>query len=172
MKCPKCFSSIPEWNKACKCGYKLDFSKVPPPPKQIGLINDYEAIIGDHLGKMIQLATEVEKKTGIELVVVVINNTKPLLPENYAFYLFNKWKLGKKDHRAILILVSMYERRIETEIGYGLEKYITEEETEKLLDEVIVPYFKQSKYGEGLYEGLKVLAEKLQNIDFVLQKTS
>ncbi len=165
MKCPKCLSSIPEWNKACKCGYKLDFSKVPSPPRQIGLINDYEAIIGEQLGKMINLVNDIEKKTGIEIVVAILNNTKPLLPENYAFYLFNKWNLGKKDHRAILILVAMYERRVETEIGFGLEKYITEDETEKLLDEIIIPYFKQSKYGEGLYEALKALAKKLENLD-------
>jgi len=164
MKCPKCKASIPEWQKACSCGHKLDFSKVPAPPKQTGFINDYEAIIGDHLGKMIQLSSEFEKKTGIELVVVVINNTKPLPPENYAFYLFNKWKLGKKKHEAILILVSMYERRIETEVGYGLEPVISEEYTEELLDKVIIPYFKNGKYGEGLYEGLKALTKKLEGM--------
>lgn len=164
MKCPKCKASIPEWNKACACGYKLDFSNMPPPPKQTGLINDYEAIIGDHLAKMIHLAGDIEKKTGVELVVVVISNTKPMPPENYAFYLFNKWNLGKKSHRAILMLVSMYERRIETEIGYGLEKYISEEDTEKLLDEIVLPYFKHGKYGEGLFEGLKALSKKLENI--------
>lgn len=161
MKCPKCKKSIPEWKKGCECGYKFNFSRIPDPPKQTGLINDYEAIIGDYLGKMIQLSSEFEKRTGIELVVVIMGTTKPLPPENYAFFLFNKWKLGKKNHEAILILVSMHERRIETEIGYGLEKIISEEFTEKLLDDIIIPYFKMSKYGEGLYEGMKALTAEL-----------
>ena len=163
MKCPKCKKSVPEWKKGCECGYKFNFSRIAPPPKQTGLINDYETIVGDYLGRMTQLSSEFEKRTGIEIVAVVIGTTKPLPPENYAFFLFNKWKLGKKDHQAILILVSMYERRIETEIGYGLEKMITEEFTEKLLDDVIVPYFKKSKYGEGLYEGMKALIKEIDN---------
>ncbi|MEK7376891.1 MAG: TPM domain-containing protein [Candidatus Margulisiibacteriota bacterium] len=162
MKCPKCKASVPEWKKGCQCGHKFDFKKYPAPPKQIGLVNDYEAIIGgEYTGKMIKLSSDFEKKTGIELIVVVIGTTKPLPPENYAFYLFNKWKLGKKKHEAILILVSMFERRIETEIGFGLENKISEEFTEKLLDEIVVPYFKQSKYGEGLYESVKKLISEM-----------
>jgi uncharacterized protein len=162
MKCPKCGKSVPEWKKGCECGYKFNFSKIPSPPKQIGLVNDYEGILSDYVGKLIQLSSEFEKKTGIEIVVVVIGTTKPLPPENYAFYLFNKWKLGKKKHEAILILVSMFERRIETEIGYGLESVISEEYTEKLLDGIVVPYFKKGKYGEGLYEGVKDLIKIIE----------
>jgi len=161
MKCPKCRKSVPEWKKGCDCGYKFDFSKYAPPPKQLGLISDYEAIVGEYMGKMIQLSQEFEKRTGIEIVVVVIGTTKPYPPENYAFYLFNKWKLGKKSKEAILILVSMFERRIETEIGFGLEKVISEEFTGKMLDDVVIPYFKKSKYGEGLYEGMKALVKEL-----------
>jgi len=144
MLCPKCKTSIPEWKKSCQCGYKIDFSRVPDPPKQIGLINDYEAIIGDYVGKMIQLSSDFEKRSGIEIVVVVIGTTKPLPPENYAFFVFNKWKLGKKKNEAILILVALQERRIETEIGFGLEKYIDEPFTEKLLDNIVIPYFKRA----------------------------
>ncbi len=174
MKCPRCKQSVPEWKKGCKCGQKFDFSRVPAPPKQMGLVNDYEAILGDYIGKMIQLSSEFEKRTGIELVVVVLGTTKPLPPENYAFFLFNKWKLGKKSHEAILILVSMFERRIETEIGYGLESVIGEDYTEKLLDDIVVPYFKKSKYGEGLFEGMKSLVAeidiRLKNLPATPQK--
>jgi len=128
----------------------------------MGLINDYEAIIGDYLGRMVLLSSEFEKKTVIEIVVCILGTTKPLPPENYAFFLFNKWKLGKKGHEAILILVSMNERRIETEIGFGLEPMISEEYTEKFLDDRVIPYFKQSKYGEGLYEGMKDLIKEIE----------
>lgn len=163
MKCPKCQKSVPEWKKGCQCGYRFDFRKVPPPPKQIGLINDYEVIVGgEFMNKMITLATEFEKKSNIEIVVVVIGTTKPIPPENYAFYLFNKWKLGKKKNEAILILVSMFERRIEVEIGYGIENIISESDAGKFLDDIVVPYFKESKYGEGLYEGMKYLISEIE----------
>lgn len=163
MRCPKCKESLKEGKLTCQCGYKLSFKYVPPPPKQQGSVNDYEGILtGEHYEKTRRLITDFEKKTGIEIVVVIMNNTKPLLPENYAFYLFNRWKLGGKKHEAILILVSMLEKRIETEIGYGLEKIISEEYTEKLLDQIMVPYFKQSKYGDGLYEGIKDVAREVQ----------
>ncbi len=163
MKCPKCRKSVPEWKKGCSCGYKFDFSRIPDPPRQIGPVNDYEAIIGDYAGKMIQLSQDFEKRTGIEIVVAVFGMTKPFPPENYAYFLFNKWKLGKKDHNAVLMLVAMHERRIETEIGYGLESTISEEFTEKLLDQIVVPYFKECKYGEGLYEGMKAVVKEIES---------
>lgn len=163
MKCPKCKNELREWRHPCGCGYRLDFSRLPDPPKQAGFVNDYEAIVGDQAGKMIQLALEFEKRTGIELVAVVIGTTKPLLPENYAFFLFNKWRLGKKNGNAVLMLVSMHERRIEIEVGAGLENILGKAFLEKLLDETVMPLLKKSKYGEGLFEGMKLLVNELDS---------
>ena len=154
---------MPEWKSGCSCGYKFDFSKIPDPPKQIGLVNDYEAIVGDYAGKMIQLGNDLEKRTGIEIVIVVIGTTKPLPPENYAFFVFNKWKLGKKKNEAILVLVSMFEEKDRDRDRFRVESMISEEFTAKLLDDTIVRYFKKSKYGEGLYEGMKKLVKEIES---------
>lgn len=163
MKCPKCGLHLKNWKGKCECGHKINFGHIPNPPKYLGYINDYEGILElSYMDKMNRLIVEFEHSTGIEIVVSVIGSTKPLLPENYAYFMFNKWKLGKKNGQALLILVVMSEKRIETEIGYGLESILSEEYTEKLLDEIIIPYFRESKYGEGLYSGVKNIIQEIR----------
>jgi uncharacterized protein len=60
-------------------------------------------------------------------------------------------RVGQKDKdNGILILVAKDERKVDIEIGYGLESYITDYDTKNIIDEIIVPAFKQSNYYEGL----------------------
>jgi uncharacterized protein len=163
MRCPKCGKSVPEKKFECACGYKVNFKRLPPPPHRVGMVNDYEGVLtGDYLSLLTRLTTEFERKTGIEIVIALLNNTLPLDPEKYAYFLYNSWKIGKKSKEGILILVSMKERRIETEIGFGLEKTISEEFTEKLLDSLVIPKFKDFNYGDGLVEGVKELIKEIE----------
>jgi len=153
-----------DWRAACSCGHKFNVSRLPSPPNQSGFVNDYEAIAGESAGRMIQLAMDLEKRTGTEMVAVIIGTTKPLIPENYAFYLFNKWRLGKRSGNAVLLLVSMHERRVEIEISRALEDKLKMSAIESILDDTIIPYFKRSKYGEGLLEGMKKLVSEIEKI--------
>ena len=51
------------------------------------------------------------------------------------------------------MLVSMEERELRMEVGYGLEPVITDGRAGECLD-IMIPYFKNGEYGRGLYEGL------------------
>ena len=158
MKCPKCGSRLVGTRTPCDCGHRLSFKNIPAPPKRIGIVNDYEGILGgEHYEKVRKAAADFHKETGVEVVIAILGNTKPHLPENYAYFLMNQWQLGGKENKAFLILMAMYERRVETEIGSGLETVISEADTDELLEDVIVPCFKDSKYGEGLIAGVKEL---------------
>jgi len=161
MHCPKCKERIT--SPACKCGHKINFKNIPDPPKRLGEINDYEAVLESvYVEKMRGIISQLEKDTGVEIAITVIGSTKPLSPDNYAYYLYDRWKIGKAKNQGILILLAMQSKAIETEIGFGLENIISEEYTEKLLDETIIPYFKKYKYGEGLFESVKLLAAEIR----------
>lgn len=50
---------------------------------------------------------------------------------------------------------------MEIEVGYGLEGVINDAKAGEILDKYVVPFFKQGKFGEGLYNGAAAIAEEI-----------
>lgn len=68
-------------------------------------------------------------------------------------------KEGKDN--GVLVLVAMEEREWRIEVGYGLEGYITDIESNLIAQEHLIPKFREGKYGEGLYETVVALSQKI-----------
>ena len=59
--------------------------------------------------------------------------------------------IGKKGKdNGVLVLVAMEEREWRIEVGYGLEGYITDVESNRIAQDYLVPKFQEGNYGEGL----------------------
>lgn len=132
-------------------------------PAYSGFVNDFAGVIGPEQEKMIEnLCDQLEAKTSVEMAIAVIKTSAPLDPKGYAVKLFEKWKIGKsgKDN-GLLILLAMEEKRVEIEVGYGLEGTINDAVAGEILDKYTVPYFKEERFGEGLYNGALAIAEKI-----------
>jgi uncharacterized protein len=96
------------------------------------------------------------------MAVAIVKRAAPADPKTYAHELFNKWKVGKKGKdNGLLILLAMEERRVEIEVGYGLEGVINDAKAGSILDRYVIPYFKQGQFGEGLYNGAAALAAEI-----------
>ena len=68
-------------------------------------------------------------------------------------------KLGKDN--GVLVLVARAEREWRIEVGYGLEGDITDIESNLIAQEHLIPKFQEEKYGEGLYNTVVALAQKI-----------
>lgn len=141
----------------------LAWAADPPLPNYSGYVNDFaDAIDANTTQKLEGLCRALEKKTSAELAIAVVKSVAPLDPKTYAVKLFEKWKIGKKGKdNGILVLLAMEERRVEIEVGYGLEGVITDARAGEILDKYVIPFFKQGKFGEGLYNGAAALAERI-----------
>jgi uncharacterized protein len=118
-------------------------------------VNDFAKVIDqDNASKLDILASKLKENTGAELAIVTVKSTDPLDSKSYATQLFEKWGIGKKekDNGLLLLLVkNKKERRIEVEVGYGLEGIITDGFAGEVLDKYALPEFKNGEYGRGLY---------------------
>ena len=132
-------------------------------PRYVGYVNDFAGVLDTPTTqKMEALCKELEAKTGAELAIAIVKTVSPLDPKTYAVELFQNWKIGKKGKdNGILILLSMQERRVEIEVGYGLEGFINDARAGQILDEYVIPLFKEGKYGEGLYSGASAIAKRI-----------
>ena len=74
--------------------------------------------------------------------------------------LFDKWKIGKKGKdNGVLVLLAVQERRWRIHTGYGVEGILPDALCSQIGRNHLVPYFKEGRYGEGLYYGVAAIAD-------------
>lgn len=129
----------------------------------VGWVNDFAGVISpEYIDKLNFLITDVEQKTSSEIAVVTVDSISPYDETGYARLLFDKWKPGKKGKdNGILILLAIKERRWRIETGYGVEGVLPDALCSEIGRNIMAPYFKQGRYGDGLYDGVLAVAKVL-----------
>jgi uncharacterized protein len=96
-----------------------------------------------------------ETRKGSQVAVLLVPTTEPEAIEQYGIRLAEQWKIGRKgvDDGAILI-VALKDRAVRIETGYGLEGALPDAVAKRIVDEVIVPRFKQGDYFGGIDAGV------------------
>lgn len=132
----------------------FSYAKDLPVPQ--GWVNDFGGVISaDYKEKLTSLIQELEEKTTAEIAVVTVNSISPYGEIEYARLLFDNWKPGKKGKdNGVLVLLAVKERRWRIETGYGVEGILPDGLCGEIGRNYMVPYFKQGKYAEGLYNGV------------------
>lgn len=125
------------------------------PEKPLGVVSDFAGVMDEKTKSALNvLATEVEQKTSVEIAVVTIKSLEGSDIESAAVDLFKKWGIGKKGkNNGILILMSMEDRSVRIEVGYGLEPIIPDGKAGEIIRNDMIPYFKQGSLGQGLLAG-------------------
>ena len=112
----------------------------------------------------------LERQTGIQMAVLTINSLEGNNIENYSIKVAENWKLGQeKEDNGALLVVSVGDRQLRIETGYGLESLLTDAKCGLIIRNVITPYFRNGDYGTGIINGIKNMAgiatEDLELVD-------
>lgn len=122
-----------------------------------------------------ELADKLLRDKATPIIVVTIDSMSKhggdgMSIESFSTILFNQWqighaKLGTQDwNTGILLLVSQGDRKARIELGGGWGR--SEDATARqIMNELIVPRFKEGKFPEGIVagvEGLDAMARKLE----------
>ena len=122
------------------------------PGKPAGFVNDYAEMLAPAEVQALEgKLTSFEKETSNELTIVTVPDLGGDTIENFAVKLFEEWKIGKaKNDNGVLLLISRDDREARIEVGYGLEGALTDAQSFPIIDQIIVPAFREGKYYEGL----------------------
>lgn len=92
-----------------------------------------------------------DERKGSQLAVLIVPTTQPEAIEQYAIRVVEQWKLGrKKVDDGVLLLVAKNDRSVRIEVGYGLEGVLSDAITKRIINELIVPRFKQGDFFGGI----------------------
>ena len=96
-----------------------------------------------------------EARKGTQVAVLIVPTTQPETIEQYAIRVAEKWKLGRKGvDDGVLLAIAMTDRAVRIEVGYGLEGALPDATGKRIVDEYIVPRFKQNDFYGGIDAGV------------------
>ncbi|NQX95666.1 MAG: TPM domain-containing protein [Erythrobacter sp.] len=106
---------------------------------------------------------ELETQSNRQLVVATVNSLEGYDIADYGYRLGREWGIGQEgeDNGAIL-LVAPNERRVRIEVGYGLEGYLTDALSALIIQNVILPSFREGDMPGGIVAGSEAMIAQLQ----------
>lgn len=118
-------------------------------------VNDYANVLSYETEKYIlDKSIQLYQNNGAQIVVVTVNDMDGLPIEDYALELFRKFGIGDEDKdNGLLILVSVSERELRVEVGYGLEGILPDSKVGRLEDNYMIPYLKGNDWDNGIKNG-------------------
>lgn len=131
------------------------FADVPVPPLTARVIDETDTLTAEQRASLEQTLKDFEARKGSQISVLVVPTTQPETIEQYSMRVVEQWKLGRKsvDDGALLI-VAKNDRALRIEVGYGLEGALTDATSNRIINETIVPRFKQGDFYGGITAGV------------------
>ena len=114
-------------------------------------VNDFAHVLSAQtLAELNDTCQKVDQETHSQIAVVTINTLDGTDIQTYALNLFNQWGIGSKEtNRGVLVLLAVGDRKYRIEVGYGLERAISDEKAAAFGREA-VPFLKQGNYNAAL----------------------
>lgn len=150
--------------------YGTPLEQIPNPRLNNSWVADTAHILSESTQATInQKIDQLEAKNGTEIAVVTVENTASFAsPKQFTTGLFNHWGIGKQGQdNGVLFVVSVGERRVEIETGYGVEGILPDARVGRIIDNQIIPQFKQGNFDQGVLNGTIALVQALENESFL-----
>lgn len=134
----------------------LSVAEVAVPSLQSRVTDLTRTLSATEAAQLEQKLAAFEAKKGSQIAVLIIPATQPETIEQYSIRVVDAWKLGRKrvDDGALLIIAKQ-DRTVRIEVGYGLEGALPDAIAKRIVDEIIVPRFKQGDFAGGINAGVE-----------------
>jgi uncharacterized protein len=104
----------------------------------------------------------LEAEFSDQLVVVTLNSLQDQEIEDYGYRLGRAWGIGQSENdNGALLIVAPNERKVRIEVGYGLEPILTDAFSSLVIQNEILPSFRQGDFEGGIVKGVDALVTQL-----------
>ena len=135
----------------------------PTFPRLTGRVVDAANVIpADEEARLDQKLAALEAQSGRQLVVATIPDLQGYEISDYGYQLGRAWGIGSKEaNDGALLIVAPNERKVRIEVGYGLEGVLTDGMSFLIINQAIVPRFKQGDMAGGIEAGTDAIIRQL-----------
>ena len=148
------------------CGSLMGFAQfeIPEKPAEQTSVYDYISLLNSvEKSSLEQKLIRYADSTSTQIVVAIISSTEG---ENINFLGANwaqEWGIGQADEdNGVFILLARDDRRIGINTGYGVEEFLTDALSKRIIENVIIPEFRNGDYYAGLDKGADAIFASLK----------
>lgn len=125
------------------------------PAKPGRLVNDYtQTLSPDEINHLEQKLVAFDDSTSTQVAVVLIRSLEGYDVADYAVRLAESWGIGgAKNNNGVLLLVSLGDRKVTIQTGYGVEGALPDAITKRIIENEITPNFRSGNYFAGINQG-------------------
>lgn len=99
-----------------------------------------------------------EEETTNQIVVVTFPSLEGEVLEDFSIRLAEQWKIGQKGKdNGVILLIFKEDRKVRIEVGYGLEGALPDATAKLIIENEIVPRFREGKFDEGVEKAVQAI---------------
>ncbi len=135
-------------------------------PKLQDRVTDLAGVLNpDQIAGLDSRLQSFESTDSTQVAILIIPSLEGEAIEDYSMRVAEAWKIGQKgrDNGAIL-LVSIKDRAIRIEVGYGLEEKLTDARSNQIIRDEISPRFRQGDYYGGIDAGINTIIASVRGL--------
>lgn len=129
-------------------------------PSPHGFVNDYDNLLSKvQIDTLEQMIVDYEKLTSNQIAIATVSNLGSYDDiARYSMDLGNHWGVGTEEkNNGLILLVCAPIRKIYISTGTGTEELISDKELQLVIDNMILPDFKNGKFYLGIKKGVEQL---------------
>jgi uncharacterized protein len=135
---------------------------VPVPPPASRVVDVSGALSPSEREALESRLAGIEARKGAQIAVLLVPTTQPEAIEQYALRVAEAWKPGReKEDDGLVFLVAVGDRAVRLETGYGLEGVLPDALANRILDDLVIPHFREGNYAAGIDAGLTAVEQVL-----------
>lgn len=124
-------------------------------PTPVGHVNDFANIIDDAEEKKLEAELTAFPH---EIAVLTVATTHGMDIAQYGIKVADQWKVGDAAlDDGVIFIIAYNDHKARIEVGSGAEAYITDSQAGAILDDHVIPQFKQNNYTAGIMHGVHAI---------------
>lgn len=136
-----------------------------PKPTNDFFVNDFANVINaEDESEIMKIGVDLFRQTTAQVIVVTVDSLDGYDENEYALELGREWGVGGEEtNNGVVLLLSVSDRRITIQAGYGLEGCVTDAQSGRIIDEYAIPYLSNDDFSTGLIEAYKAIVSVVCN---------
>jgi len=145
----------------CFIGIGVFAQKAIPQSNPPSLVVDNANILSqDQKTQLERKLIAIDDSSSNQIAVLIVSSLNDQSIEEVANATFRSWGIGnKKTNNGVLLLVAINDKKVRIEVGSGLEGAIPDVTTKDIIDNKIVPSFKENNFYKGIDEATDEIAK-------------
>jgi uncharacterized protein len=144
----------------CLCAFAQNLQPIPPLTAHV--IDQTGTLDAIQLKGLEEKLMAFEQSKGTQIAILMLATTQPEDDASFANRVGNAWKIGRKGvGDGVLVVVAKDDRKVRIEVAKTLEGAVPDLAAKRIIDEAMIPKFRQGDYAGGLRDGVAQLIARI-----------